>query len=433
MNKLLSLTIGLRYTFSKKRNHFISFISVLSMLGIALGVLVLITVLSVMNGFDEQIKKKVFSMVPTATITDSAGSLAYQADLVGESEVSTKSDGNTNFINQIKSNTDLVQSIQPYINGQAVLQAGGSNSPSYVMGIEPSYANTITQLDDKMLNGSFANLIPGKYGIVLGQSVAFNLGVGVGDKVLLLTPKINWSLAGAMPRLKRFTVVGVFHAGAGLGYDDGVVFINIRDAQVLYHLNDKITGYQVKLYDPFEVNQFDHFVLNYLPTSVALTDWTNQYGNFFHAVAMEKTMMFLILLLIIAVAIFNLVSMLVMLVNEKQSDIAILRTLGASKYLILRIFIAQGLILGGLGALLGVLGGIFLSRHVTQFVDSLQKVLHQNFISADVYFIDYLPSKLIWSDVWHIVIITVIFSFLATLYPAYRASKIEPAKALRYE
>ena len=420
MIKPLSLYIGLRYTRAKKRNHFISFISILSMLGIALGVLVLITVLSVMNGFDEQIKKKVFSMVPSATITDVSGGLLYSKAK------------KASFIERLKS-TKLVQATQPYINGQAVLQAGGQSSPSYVLGIESGYASSITQLSNKMLSGSFKNLIPGEFGIVISQSVAFNLGVDVGDKLLLLTPQINWSLAGAMPRLKRFTVAGIFHAGAGLGYDDGVVFINIEDAQVLYHMPNRVTGYQIKLYNPFEVSKFNHLILNHLPPTVALSDWTNQYGNFFHAVAMEKTMMFLILLLIIAVAIFNLVSMLVMLVNEKQADIAILRTLGASKSLVLRIFIIQGLILGGLGALLGVIGGVLLSQHVTQIVDSLQKILHQNFVSADVYFIDYLPSKLVWSDVWHIVLITLIFSFLATLYPAYRASKVEPAKALRYE
>lgn len=418
--KPLSLYIGLRYTRAKKRNHFISFISILSILGIALGVLVLITVLSVMNGFDEQIKKKVFSMVPTTTVTDISGGLVYSKC------------SHNNFIQQVKS-TSMVQSVQPFISGQAVLQSGGQSHPSYLLGIEPSYANTITQLRNKMLEGAFDDLIPGSYGVVISQSAAFNLGVSKGDKVLVLTPQINWSLAGAMPRLKRFTVVGIFHAGAGLGYDDGVAFINIQDAQVLYHMSSRITGYQIKLFQPFKVSEFNRLIVNHLPPTVSLTDWTNQYGNFFHAVAMEKTMMFLILFLIIAVAIFNLVSMLVMLVNEKQADIAILRTLGASRGLVLRVFIVQGLILGGLGALLGVIGGVLLSKHVTQIVDSLQKILHQNFVSADVYFIDYLPSKLVLSDVWHIVLVTIIFSFLATLYPAYRASKIEPAKALRYE
>ena len=419
MIKPLAWHVGLRYTLSKKRNHFISFISVLSMLGIALGVLVLITVLSVMNGFDAQIKKKIFSMVPSATITDLSTGLIQQSE-------------NNDFISRLKK-THLVQSIEPFVNGQAVLQVGGASSPSYIMGIKPRYAKTITQLSDKMLTGSFDALKPGGYGIVVGQSIAFNLGVDVGDKVLLLTPNINWSLAGVMPRLKRFTVVGIFHAGAGLGFDDGLAFIDITDAQALYRQKNKVSGYQVKLYDPFKINQFDHLILNMLPPTVSLYDWTDQYGNFFHAVAMEKTMMFLILLLIIAVAVFNLVSMLVMLVNEKQSDIAILRTLGATKTLVLNIFIIQGLVLGGMGCLLGAVGGVLLSKHVTQIVDLLQKLLHQNFVSADVYFIDYLPSKLIWSDVWHIVFITMLLSFLATLYPAYRAAKTEPAKALRYE
>lgn len=412
----LSLKIGLRYTRAKKRNHFISFISLLSMLCIALGVLVLITVLSVMNGFDQEIQQTVFSMVPSATISDAEGAI----------RIDDKLRSNIQALPEVKA-------VEPYISGQAVLQGQGASSPLYIMGVNPSYANTITQLSDKMLVGKFSSLEPGEFGIIIGQSTAFHLGVNMGDQVLVLTPQLNWSLAGVMPRLKRFTVVGIFHAGASFGYDDSLAFIDLTDAQVLYHMKDSLTGYQIKLYDPYLVSTLTEKLYLNLPPSSQLSDWTNQYENFFHAIAMEKTMMFLILLLIIAVAIFNLVSMLVMLVNEKQADIAIMRTLGCSKGLILRIFIVQGLTIGGVGTFLGVVGGVALSMHATEVVDALQNLLHTEFVSADIYFVNYLPSKLEWLDVCRIAVVTLVLSFLATLYPAYRASQVEPAKALRYE
>lgn len=412
----LSLYIGLRYTRAKKRNHFISFITLLSVLGIALGVLVLITVLSVMNGFDEQIKNKVFEMVPSVTVTDIANNLSNDGALLAQ-------------LRQLPN----VKAIEPYVSGQGILREGNVNSPVYLMGITENYPKQIVALQDKLIVGSFTKLTPGSFNIVLGESAASQLGAMIGDKVLLMTPQLNWSLAGVMPRLKRFTVVGIFHAGAGFGYDDGLAFMNIQDAQTLYEMPKKWSGFQLQLKHPYQFEAVEQQLYLLLPPSAQINSWASQYGSFFRAIAMEKTMMFFILLLIIMIAVFNLVSMQVMLVNEKSSDIAILRTLGASSSLIMRIFLIQGMLIGAMGVILGVVLGVALALNVTPVVNTIQHVFGVQFISADIYFLDYLPSKLIWSDVFRIIIVTFGLCFLATLYPAYRASKVNPAEALRYE
>lgn len=412
----LSLYIGLRYTRAKKRNHFISFITLLSVLGIALGVLVLITVLSVMNGFDEQIKNKVFEMVPSVTVTDMANNLSDDAALLSQ-------------LRQLPN----VKAIEPYVSGQGILREGNVNSPVYLMGITQNYPKHIVALQDKLIAGSFTKLIPGSFTIILGETAASQLGAMVGDKVLLMTPQLNWSLAGVMPRLKRFTVVGIFHAGAGFGYDDGLALMNIQDAQTLYEMPKKWSGFQLQLKHPYQFESVEQQLYSLLPPSAQINSWASQYGSFFRAIAMEKTMMFFILLLIIMIAVFNLVSMQVMLVNEKSSDIAILRTLGASSGLIMRVFLIQGMLIGAMGIVLGVSLGITLALNVTPVVNTIQHVFGVQFISADIYFLDYLPSKLAWSDVFRIVTVTLGLCFLATLYPAYRASKVNPAEALRYE
>lgn len=412
----LSLYIGLRYTRAKKRNHFISFITLLSVLGIALGVLVLITVLSVMNGFDEQIKDKVFQMVPSITVTDIANDLSSDSGVLSD-------------IRKLPN----VKAVEPYVSGQGILREGNTNSPVYLMGITQNYPKSIVALQDKLIRGSFKALTPGSFNIVLGEAAASQLGAMIGDKVLLLTPQLNWSLAGVMPRLKRFTVVGIFHAGAGFGYDDGLALMDIHDAQTLYQMPGKWSGFQMQLTHPYQFESVETQLYPMLPASAQINSWASQYGSFFRAIAMEKTMMFFILLLIIMIAVFNLVSMQVMLVNEKSSDIAILRTLGASSGMIMRVFLIQGTMIGAMGVLLGVGLGIALALNVTPVVNAIQNVFGVQFISADIYFLDYLPSKLIWSDVIRIITVTFGLCFLATLYPAYRASKVNPAEALRYE
>lgn len=414
--RFLSFYIGLRYTRAKKRNHFISFITLLSVIGIALGVLVLITVLSVMNGFDEQIQQKIFRMVPSLTVTDLAHHLSNSEDI----------------LTKLKT-VPNVKAVTPYVSGQGILRDGQVNSPVYIMGISKNYPTEIVALNDKLIAGSFDQLIPGTFNVVLGESVAAELGAMIGDKVILLTPELQWSLAGVMPRLKRLTVVGIFHAGAGFGYDDSLAFINIHDAQTLYDLDNHWSGLFIQLFDPYKAQTVESILYSLLPASAEVRSWASQYGSFFRAIAMEKTMMFFILLLIIMIAVFNLVSMQVMLVNEKTSDIAILRTLGATSGMIMRIFLIQGGLIGTIGVLLGVIFGILLASHVTAVVNLLQNIFHVQFISADIYFLNYLPSKLLWSDVWRIVSVSLGLCFIATLYPAYRAAQVQPAEALRYE
>jgi lipoprotein-releasing system permease protein len=416
MYQPLSLFIGLRYTRSKKRSHYVSFISLSSMLGIALGVLVLITVLSVMNGFDEQIQQKVFSMVPQLTIQSLNGKMKHWQRL-----------------KQTVTNYPEVTAVAPYVSGQGLIQVSGSNAPIYVTGIYPQYAKSIVQLSDKMVEGSFKALKAGAYGIILGQKLALNLGLSLGSKLLMLTPQASISPVGVLPRIKSLTVVGIFHASGGFGFDDSLGFMQLQDAQKLYRMGDAVSGLQVKVKHPFLVHRTADALAEKLPAMIQINDWTEQYGNFFHAVSMEKTMMFLILLLIIAIAAFNLVSSLVMVVNEKRADIAILRTFGASRQLVTAIFIIQGLVIGLFGVLLGVIGGVVLSFNVTRLVNGLQDLLHTQFISSDIYFIDYLPSSLHWTDVMHVAAIAFILSLVATIYPAWRASCIQPAEVLRYE
>ena len=414
MFKPLSLFIGLRYTRAKKRNHFISFISLVSMIGIALGVLVLITVLSVMNGFDYEIKHRILEMVPQVTVS------SWSGDMENWQEVAAQ-------VNQLPQ----IKAVAPFIEGQGMLANGDATAFGLLRGIDPKSQNTISPLGRKMMLGSLSSLTPGSFNIVLGKDLAAELGVDLGDYVTVYVPKANLSPVGMLPRLKQFRVSGIF--SVGYQFDNSFALINIHDAATLLQLGDAITGLQVQTTDLYQAPVIAQNIAQTLPPAYRVMDWTEQNANFFRALAMEKLMMFLILLLIIAVAAFNMLSSLVMVVTDKQSDIAILRTLGASPQTIMRIFMIQGLTVGLVGTTLGVLGGIILSLNVTRLVDWVQQLFHVQFLSASVYYISFVPSRLQWSDVWHIALVTILLSFFATWYPAWRASKVMPAEALRYE
>lgn len=412
----LSLYIGLRYLRAKRSHHFISFIALSSMIGIALGVAVLITVLSVMNGFDDEIHKHFFGITPEVTVTDYSG----------------KMNDWKKWRNVIKQEPDVI-GVAPFIGDQGLITYEHQTLPTAIIGIDPTLEKTISQINTKMVAGHFDTLNEKPFGIILGKAQALNLGVWVGDKVTVLIPQVNVSLAGVMPRFKRFEIVGIFSVGQGFGFDRELSFIHLRDAQKLFQMGDSVTGLRLKITQVYDAPLVGLKIGQLLPGNLQVSDWTDSFGAYFKAVKMEKTMMFLILILIIGVAAFNLVSSLVMIVNDKQSEIAILLTLGARSGMILRIFMIQGLLIGLIGVLLGLCGGLLLSYNATEIVDGLQKLFHAQWISSNVYFVNYLPSRVSWIDVSKVCGTALFMSFLATLYPAWQASRVQPAEALRYE
>ena len=414
MFKPFACFVGLRYTRARKKSHFISFISFTSMLGIGLGIMVLITVLSVMNGFDDEISKRFFGMAPEVTVTGSDGHIEPWQSM--EKKLAQYPG---------------VLSVSPFVGGQGLIVEEGHVLPILLTGIDPAKEEKINHLQQKLIVGSMDALSP--FGIVLGKGLAENLGVFVGDKVTVMIPQATVTPAGIIPRFKRFSIVGVFSAGTGFNFDTRLAFINLPDAQKLAQLGSGITGFKLKILEPYAAPALSEQISHDFGDRVTVSDWTDQFGEFFQALKLEKRMMFLILVLIIAVAAFNLVSSLVMLVNDKQAEIAILRTLGATPGTILRIFIVQGMMVGIIGTLIGVIGGIILASNATSVVNFIQSFFGIRILSANMYFVDYLPSKIMSTDVIHICLLALMMSFLATLYPAWRASKTEIVEALHAE
>lgn len=411
-----SLFIGLRYTRAKRRNHFISFIAMFSMVGIMLGVAVLITVLSVMNGFDREIRERVFSMVPAITV----GSLTGQ--VVDWQRVQKE-----------VNNFNGVVASAPFVTGEVLLSHGGGVQAALISGILPDQEKHITEIAEKMTVGKLSDLTAGQFGIILGEELAHALKANIGDKVTVVTPQVTMSPAGVMPRFKRFTVIGLFRAGSGFGFDRGLGFVQMEDAQKLLGLGGNVTGLHIATDEPYSSPLLAKYMMTQLSPMATVSTWADQFGEFFRAVQLEKTMMFMILLLIVAVAAFNLVSTLVMVVNEKTADIAILRTYGATPAMIMRIFMIQGGLIGVFGTLFGVILGVLLASNVTVIVNWIQDVFHVQFLSSNVYFVNYLPSVIEWSDILTISGTSLLLSLLATIYPAWRAAKLDPVEALRYE
>ncbi len=416
MYKPLSFFIGLRYIRAKRRNHFISFISISSTIGIALGITVLITVLSVLNGFNDHIKNRIFSMAIQLSMSMESNVLPdWQA-------VAAKADTNSQ-----------IAASAPYITSQSMMTANGQVAGAMVFGVVPELEAKVSELGDKMVMGRLSDLRPQSFGLILGTELASDLGVVPGDKVLLISPVASMTPFGIIPRSKRFTVTGIFDAGSGFGFNDKFAYINLDDAKVFYNMGDTVSGLRFKLKDLYQAPQVVRELSNTFPPNYIFADWTTLYGSFFEGLALQKTMMAVILFFIIAVAIFNLVSSLVMTVNDKASDIAILRTLGATPRQIMAIFMVQGSAIGLGGMLLGLIGGIVLATHVTPLYLFIKDVFHLQLLSSGVFYVDYLPSKLMAGDVIFICIVAVIMSFLANLYPAWRASRTHPVEALRYE
>jgi lipoprotein-releasing system permease protein len=411
----LELFIGLRYTRAKRRNHFISFISLASMLGTALGVTALITVLSVMNGFGEELRGRILSVAAHVTVT------GYGGELTDWQSVQKKA--------AIK---EGVLGSAPYVLAQGLLTVHGKSSGVMVRGILPTEEATVSSLGENMKGGNLDDLAAGEYRIILGKELALSLGVWVGDKVTLMAPQASVTAAGILPRMKRFTIAGVFEAGM-YEYDSGLVLIDMADAQTLYRLGDEVTGLRLKLDDIDAAPLFSLDLAKQLDSDYRVRNWTQEHVSFFRALKIEKNVMFVILMLIVAVAAFNLVSTLVMVVTDKQADIAILRTLGMSPGNIMSVFIYQGTIIGFIGTLLGLAGGISLALNVSTIVGAIESFFQVQFMPPDLYYISGFPSRLDWNDVTVIGVLSFVMSVLATIYPAWRASRTMPAEALRYE
>ena len=411
MFRPLALFLGLRYTRAERSNRFISLISLISMVGLTLGVAVLITVLSVMNGFDRELKTRILGMVPQATV--SAPEIITDWPLLAK---------------QIQKDPE-VKAVAPFIELQGMLTANGQVAGIMVTGIEPEYEKNVSIIGEHMLSGSIDSLKSGDFTIVLGESMLDALGVQVGDKVTLVLPEASPSPAGVIPRFKRFTVSGVFNISREV--DNLVAFIPMEDAAKLLRLPSGAQGVRMKLDDIFKAPQAAQKAANIAPNMLYPNDWTKTHGNLFGAIQMEKAMVGLLLFLIILVAAFNIVSSLVMLVTDKKADIAILKTFGASPKLITQVFMVQGLVIGVIGTVAGTILGVFFALTIGQILGWVNQTFALHLF--DAYFINYLPSQLRWTDVLIITSTSFLLSFLATIYPARRAAKIQPAQTLRYE
>lgn len=409
------LLLGLRYTRAKRRNGFISFISLSSMIGIALGITALITVLSIMNGFQEELRDRILGMTAHMTINEQNDRLADWQGLYDK------------LIEQ-----PHVEGAAPNVMEQGMLTSGAKVKGAAIRGILPEYEDQVADIGQKMLFGSLSTLEPRAYRIILGSELAMSLGVSIGDKVTLIAPQGTVSPVGVVPRLKRFTVAGLFEAGMH-EYDSGLAIIHIEDAKKVFKYGDSVGALQLKLDDLFSVGAVKHQLSSVIEQTVYMRDWRQQHSNFFKAIEMEKRMMFIVLTLIIMVAAFNIVSTMVMVVTDKQSDIAVLRTIGASPMSIQMIFIIQGLIIGVLGVVLGLIGGLSLALNIDVIVPFVENLLGIHFFPPDIYYISTVPSKVVWSDVFYIAGVAFVLTLLATLYPARKAAKVNPAEALRYE
>ncbi|PRP70760.1 ABC transporter permease [Chromobacterium amazonense] len=406
--------IGLRYLRAKRRNGFISFISLISIVGIALGVAALIIVLSVMNGFQKEIRGRILSVASHLEVSGYDGRLA---NWQGALDMLVKQ--------------PHVAAAAPFVSSQGLFVAYGNVRGGLVRGVEPKLENQVVDVGRHMVAGKLDNLQPGSFGMALGVELARQLGVGVGDKVTLMTPQGNITPAGMIPRSKQFTVVGIFKVDM-FEFDSSLAMVNLRDAQVLERMGDAVSGVRLKLDDPLLAPQLKASLRPQLP-QLMVTDWTDTNANYFRAVQIEKRMMTIILTLIVAVAAFNLVSTLVMVVTDKQADIAILRTLGASPGSIMKIFMIQGAVAGVLGTLAGAISGVAIALNLDVIVPVIERIIGAKILSSDVYMIDYLPSDVQWGDVSTITIISLLLALFATLYPSWRAARTQPAEALRYE
>jgi lipoprotein-releasing system permease protein len=409
------ILIGLRYTRAKRRNHFISFISLISMLGVALGVTALIVVLSVMNGFQTELRTRILGVASHVQIHGMDRDLANWPQVAEEA----------------KAHQDVVAAA-PFVQAQSMLVVGQDVRGVMVRGIDPALEDKVADFSPHMKSGRLDDLKPGEFGIILGADLARALRVRTGEKVTVIAPQATVTPAGIIPRLRVFTVAGIFEVGM-YEYDSALALMELSDAQRLYRLEDRVSGVRLKLNDLFNAQRVTQELASMIHADAYVTDWTRSHANFFRAVQIEKNMMFIILSLIVAVAAFNIVSTLVMAVTEKEADIAILRTLGARPASIMSVFVIQGALISCIGLSLGIIGGVTMALNVEVIVPLIERLLGTQFLAKDVYYISSLPSELQWRDVWSVTSIAFLLALIATLYPSWRAAKVNPAEALRHE
>jgi len=410
----LSIAIGLRYLRAKRRNHFISFSSLISMLGIAVGVAILITVISVMNGFETEVRERILGMVSHATVSTWDRPFTEWPELVERAREHPE-----------------VLGAAPFVEQQTLLK-GRDVAGALVRGVDPVLEPQVSDLAEQMLVGSLDALDRERWQVLLGVELAARIGVGPGDPVTIFAPEIRATAAGVVPQVRRFTVAGIFEAGVQ-EFDASLAVIHWKDAQALFRTGEGVSGVRLEFTDLFRARSIATGLAAELPGFYRVRDWTQSHANWFRAVQMEKTMMFLILSLIIVVAAINMISTLVMLVIDKQADIAILKTMGFSPGGVMRVFVVQGMLIGVIGTVLGVIGGVLLAWNVEAIVGMIERLLNTEFLSADVYYISDLPSELHWGDVGRFAGLALSLSLLSTLYPAWRAGRTRPAEALRYE
>jgi lipoprotein-releasing system permease protein len=411
------LFVGLRYTRAKRKNHFTSLISFISIIGFALGVAAIIVVLSVMNGFQTELRNSILSVASHIEITGNSNQLAQWQDVA----------------KQVKAQPKVVASA-PYVSAQGMLSFDQSVQGVFVRGILPSEEDQVADIGRHMKVGKLSDLHAGEFNIILGADLAYMLGVSVGDKVVLMAPQGQFTPTGVVPRIKQFRVAGLFQVG-NQEYDAGLSLIHMDDAAKLYRMGDNVSGLRLRLSDLFDADEVaSQLSLQLSPKGqFYVSDWTQQHANFFKAIQLEKRVMFIIMVFIVLVASINIVSTLVMAVTDKRADIAILRTLGAGPGSIMSIFIIQGALVGIMGTIIGALIGILIALNIGTIVPFIEHLFHVQFLAKDVYMISEVPSQLEWGDVTVVVAVSFLLSLLATLYPSYKAAQINPAEALRYE
>ena len=406
--------IGLRYVRARRRNHFISFISLISMLGIAIGVLALITVLSVMNGFQKELTGRILAMASHATVVQDNGAIDDWQEVAA----------------RLYRQPGIV-GVAPYFRAEGMLVHEHRVHGVVLRGILPEQEKTVSLIAEKMQSGEFSGLQPGQFGMIIGSEAARSLGVMPGDTITLVAPQAVRASAGILPRLKRFTISGIFTAGMH-EFDSSLALIHLDDALRLFDQAGP-AGLRLKTSDVMQAPRISREAMQAVPGHYEVMDWTRRHATFFRALKTEKRVMTVILALIIAVAAFNVIATLMMVVTDKQADIAVLRTLGAGSNSIMKIFIIQGAVIGLAGIILGVLGGVWLADNINAIITAVEQFLNVRFLSPDVYYISELPSDLRWPDVIVTALLAFLFAVAGTIYPAWRAAQVQPATALRYE